>query len=129
VRGKTYLATGLRLPIIGIVLCSLLSKLLSFSEFWSALTGAVVGGLFAVLVQALSNQAQRKRDRQTERQALLAILQAILAELETLKTDCLDPLRGQLKKSPPGVHATAPVLQNRCSVYESNAAALGKIDN
>ena len=128
-RGKTYLATGLRLPIIGIVLCSLLSKLLSFSEFWSALTGAVVGGLFAVLVQALSNQAQRKRDRQTERQALLAILQAILAELETLKTDCLDPLRGQLKKSPPGVHATAPVLQNRCSVYESNAAALGKIDN
>jgi hypothetical protein len=107
----------------------MLSKLLSSSEFWSAVIGAVVGGLFAVLAQTIANRALRKRDRQTERRALLAILQAILAELETLKADNLDPLQKQLKGSPRGVHHTPPVLQNRCSVYESNAAALGKIDD
>jgi hypothetical protein len=28
----------------------------------------------------------------------------------------------------PGIHTAAPVQQNRCAVYESNAATLGKID-
>jgi hypothetical protein len=107
----------------------MLSKLLSSSEFWSAMIGALVGGFFAVLAQILTSREQRKRDLQTERRSLRATLQAIYAELEILKTDHFLPLQKQLENWVPGVYATVPVLQNRCSVYESNVAYLGKIDS
>jgi len=50
----------------------------------------------------------------------MAILQATLAELETLKSGLPRPGAKGVQEIASGVRATSPVLQNRCSVYESN---------
>jgi len=70
-----------------------------------------------------------ERDRQNERQALLGTLLAIQTELFVLKTDRLDPLQKRLKEHPPGMFPTSTAQQNYFNVYDSNAAALAKIDD
>jgi hypothetical protein len=104
--------------------------------FWQGiggpLVGGLIGGLFAVLAQLLSNGAQRRRDRKTERQAVTATLEAMEAELEAFQKGVLDELSGIFKDwdqkwlSQVPINLP-PVNQNYFTVFESNAATIGRI--
>jgi|SRR5271165_3110484 len=112
------------------------------NEFWAAITGAVVGGLFVILAQLISNVAQRRSDRETERRVINGTLKAIKAELNVLKTGNFDPLQKELqdrarereelrtnKRNPLPPLVMRRTEQNYLIVFESNAAALGRIDD
>ena len=104
--------------------------------FWQGIGGPLVGGLiggsFAVLAQLLSNWAQRRRDRKTERQVVTATLEAMEAELEAFQKGVLDELSGIFKDWDQKWLAQVPinlppVNQNYFTVFESNAATIGRI--
>jgi len=115
--------------------------LFSTKEFWIGIIGAVVGGLMtlvaAILAQEQSAKDQRKRDLETDYRRIKNLLHAIRAELTVLKTDNLDLLQTKLrerveqKKSgfPQSPLAIPPTKQNHFSVFESNGAALGMIED
>ncbi len=104
--------------------------------FWQGISGPLVGGLiggsFAVLAQIVANGAQRRRDRKTERQAVTAALEAMEAELEVFQKVVLDELSGIFKDWDQKWLAQVPinlppVNQNYFTVFESNAATIGRI--
>ena len=104
--------------------------------FWQGIGGPLVGGLiggsFAVLAQIVANGAQRRRDRKTERQAVTATLEAMEAELEVFQKVVLDELSGIFKDWDQKWLAQVPinlppVNQNYFTVFESNAATIGRI--
>jgi hypothetical protein len=105
------------------------SGLLSSREFWAA----VLGGGFVLAGQQMANRAQRRRDQEAEREAVKAVLRAIKAELKTFNEKALIRLEEIFKAradspiealKPLGI---APLKQNYFIVFDSNAAALGKI--
>lgn len=104
--------------------------------FWQgiggALIGGLIGGLFAVLAQIVANWAQRRRDRKTEHQAVTATLEAMEAELEAFQKGVLDELSGIFKDWDQKWLGQVPinlpsVNQNYFTVFESNAATIGRI--
>ena len=104
--------------------------------FWQGiggpLIGGLIGGLFAVLAQIVASGAQRRRDRKTERQAVTATLEAMEAELEAFQKGVLDELSGIFKDWDQKWLAQVPinlppVNQNYFTVFESNAATIGRI--
>lgn len=122
------------------------SSLLSANEFWAAVLGALIGGLltgwFALLAQKQAAKDQRQRDLETGQRATNNILQLISAELTVLKTSNFDPLEQRIKQqrkareelrknnlNPPPPLAMTLTEQNYFTVFESNAAALGGIDD
>src|SRR5260221_1431006 len=122
------------------------SSQLSSKEFWAAIIGAVVGGLMtviaAILAQKQAAKDQRQRDLQTEQRILNNILRSIAAELKVLKTGNFDDLEKKIKQqsknreqaqknnlNPPPPLAMKLTEQNYFIVFESNAAALGRIDD
>jgi hypothetical protein len=123
-----------------------LSSLLSSKEFYAALIGAVIGGLmagrYALRAQKQAAKDQRQYALEVERRASENLLQAIRAELTVLKTRNLDRLETTLRSraenrakllNPSYVQfpplAMTRTEQNHFIVYESNAAALGMIDD
>ena len=107
------------------------SSLLSSREFWAA----VLGGGFVLAGQQMANRAQRRRDQEAEREAVKAVLRAINAELKTFNEKALIRLEEIFKAradspietlKPLGI---APLKQNYFIVFDSNAAALGKIND
>lgn len=114
----------------------LLSSLFRSKEFVAAVIGALLGGLitglFSWLTQKQAAKDQRRRDRETERQTLKGTLQAIEAEIEAFKLNFLDGF-DQVFTAPdaqtPDAHLpkVASLRQNLSSVFDSNAAVLGRI--
>ena len=105
----------------------------------SSLVAAVIGGWIAgwcsIRAQDKATIAERKRDRETERAATCAILRAVRAELNTFHENFLIKLEEIFKgrdaanidaRTPLGI---APLRQNYFVVFDSNAAALGKIED
>ena len=115
-----------------------LSSLFSSKEFYAALIGAVIGGLltgrFALRAQKQAAEDQRQRDQETEQRAVKGTLRAIAAELRVFKSDNCDKLqkilkeRQKLRESPLPLAMTR-TEQNYCTVFESNAGALGRIND
>jgi hypothetical protein len=115
-------------------LLNILRCLVLTPEFWAAIVGAIVGGLFVIVAQLISNRAQRRRDREAAREAVKAILRAIKAELKTFNEKALIRLEeiftaregSREALLPLGI---APLKQNYFIVFDSNAAALGKVND
>jgi hypothetical protein len=109
------------------------SSLLSSREFWAAAFGGIFGGVFVLAGQQMANRAQRRRDRETEREAVKAVLRAIKAELKTYNEEALIRLEEIFKtRADSPIEAVKPLgipplKQNYFIVFDSNAAALGKI--
>jgi hypothetical protein len=115
-----------------------LSSFLSSKEFYAALIGAVIGGLltgrYAIRAQDRATLAQKDRDRETEREAVKTILRAVKAELKTFHDKCLVKLEEVFKAREKTIEAQkplgiAPLKQNYFVVFDSNAAALGKVND
>jgi hypothetical protein len=113
-------------------------SLLASKEFLAAIFGALVGGLFAVWAQSRATRAQRRSEHEAERQALRGTLKAIKAELEVYQSENLNAVakifaeREEKGKLSGGVRpplTLAPVNHNLFIVFESNTAALGRIEN
>jgi hypothetical protein len=112
----------------------------------ASLIGALIGGYMtsqsALRAQKQAAEDQRQRDQETEQRAVNGTLQAIAAELKILKADMLDPLEEILKERPQereqvrknNLNDPLPLAmprseQNPFIVFESNAAALGRIND
>jgi len=105
----------------------LLQSLFGPREFWAAIVGAVIGGLFAVVAQLLSSVWQSKSERSAERRVTNGILQAVTTELEVFKVKYPDAFARMFDESQSGIPKVAMINQNVFSVFDSNAAALGRI--
>ena len=113
-------------------------KIVNWSGFWPLLTvvasllsawiGGRIAGKYALKAQRQAALDQRERDRETEREALCGTLRAIQAELKSLKSDNLEPFKKRLTARPLGAFGTKTAHENYFSVFESNAALLGKIE-
>lgn len=101
-----------------------------------------MNGWYALHAQKQAAHDQRQRDMEIEQRAVKGTLQAIAAELKILKADMLDPLEEILIERPrvreetrknnindPLPLAMSNSEQNRFIVFESNAAALGRIND
>jgi hypothetical protein len=119
-----------------LTLLDFFSSLFFSLPFWQGIGGPLVGGLiggsFAVLAQIVANGAQRRRDRKTERQVVTATLEAMEAELEAFQKGVLDELSRIFKDWDQKWLAQVPinlppVNQNYFTVFESNAATIGRI--
>lgn len=89
-------------------------------------------GCFALPAQEKAILAQKDRDRETEIGAVKAILHAVKAKLKTFHNICLIQLEEIFKARENTIEARqplaiAPLKQNYFIVFDSNAAALGKI--
>jgi hypothetical protein len=92
------------------------------------------GGLFAVLTQFLSTLWQRKSERDAESRMVIGVLQAIETEVELFKVKFLDAFKLTFREPNPQtqrIHLpkVASQTQNLAAVFDSNAAALGRISN
>jgi hypothetical protein len=110
------------------------SSVLGSKEFLAAIFGAIVGGIFVVVAQLISNRAQRRRDREAESEAVKSVLRAIKAELKTFNEKALVRLEKIFEARENSIDvqkplAIAPLKQNYFIVFDSNAAALGKIND
>ena len=113
-------------------------KIVNWPGFWPLLTvvasllaawiGGRIAGKYALKAQRQAALDQRERDRETEREALCGTLRAIQAELKSLKSDNLEPFKKRLTARPLGAFGTKTAHENYFSVFESNAALLGKIE-
>jgi hypothetical protein len=119
------------------------------TEFWSAIIGivgafigAVIGGRiagrYALRAQQQAAEDQRRRDLQADRRAVNGILRSIAAELQVLKRvnfqtiqNSLNEREARQKLNPQKLSPFAMVRseQNYFVVFESNAAALGGIND
>jgi hypothetical protein len=114
------------------------SLLLGSKEFWAAVLGAVFGGLmtgwFALRAQKQAAKDQRIRDRDAERETIRGTLGAIATEVEVFKAKYLDAFQIMFKEPDPQAPPVnpakvAPTNQSLFSVFDSNAAVLGRITN
>lgn len=108
----------------------------------AAIIGGWIAGHYAIKAQKQAAKDQRQRDLQTEQRTLNNILRSIAAELSVLKTSNFDELEKKIKQqsenrkqaqknnlNPPPPLAMKLTEQNYFIVFESNAAALGRIDD
>jgi hypothetical protein len=109
--------------------------LIESKEFWAAIAGALIGGLmtgwFTLRAQKQAAKDQRMRDRETEREAINGTLEAIATEVEVFKVKFLDSFERVFTEPDSGtpfrhLPKVASLRQNLCSVFDSNAAVLGK---
>jgi hypothetical protein len=112
------------------------SSLLGSKEFWAAILGAFVGGVmagwFALRAQEQAAKDQRTRDRETESETISGTLEAIATEVEIFKVKFLDAFKRVFEianpdKSPADSIKFARVKQSLFSVFDSNAAIVGRI--
>jgi hypothetical protein len=111
-----------------------LSSLVSSKEFLPTIVGAAVGGFFAILTQFLSTLWQRKSERVAERRAIDGVLQAMSTEVELFKDKFLNGFEDVFREPnslAPSVHLPKVALlsQNLSTVFDSNAAVLGRLTN
>src|SRR5262245_31509049 len=109
-------------------------SLIYSTEFLAAISGAVIGGLFAVFTQFLSTLWQRKSERDAEERIIIGVLQAIATEVELFRVKFLDAFKLTFRDSNPQtlrIHLpkVASQTQNLSAVFDSNAAALGRISD
>jgi hypothetical protein len=113
----------------------------------AAFIGAVIGGLMtgqsALRAQKQAAKDQRQRDLEIEERTIKGVLQAIAAELRSLKRANFDPLQQELirrQNAQESLHEQGfvripepvPIFrteQNHFIVFDSNAAALGRIND
>ena len=110
----------------------------SWAGFIGAIVGAVVGGSMtifaAVRTQKQAAKDQRQRDQEAEHRAVKHTLRAIKTELEGFQKafingtdERLKNWEEQYKKQVP--LNLPPITQNYFIVFDSSAAALGRIEN
>jgi len=125
----------------------------SWAGFIGAIVGAFVGGFMTIIAaiwaQKQAAKDQRQSHQETERRAVNGILRSIAAELQVLKCDTFHPLqnaqnkryetqemlrqemlreKNMTQKYLPSA-TVVPSEQNYFIVFESNAAALGGIND
>lgn len=101
------------------------------SNFFSALAGALIGGLATFAATWWQHFLENKRKKSDSNNAINATLQAIRAELDSLRKRYMETIGSQLESS----NDDAPFLfyyyatEDYFTIYSQNASAIGQIEN
>ena len=93
----------------------------------SALIGGFIAGFLTVLAQDKAIRAQRQTVQDAEVREVSGILKAIEEELSDVDGWLIDWLEQALKDRPQQPLNVTPVYQNPFTIFDANAAAIGKI--
>lgn len=93
----------------------------------SALIGGLIAGFLTVLAQDKAIRAQRQTVEDAEAREVSGILKAIEEELSDVDGWFIDWLEKALKDRPQQPLNITPIHQNPFTIFDANAAAIGKI--
>lgn len=93
----------------------------------SALIGGFIAGLLTVLAQDKAVRAQRQAVLDAEAREVSGILKAIEEELSDVDGWFIDWLEKTLRDRPQQPIYVTPIHQNPFTIFDANAAAIGKI--
>ena len=93
----------------------------------SALIGGFIAGFLTVLAQDKAIRAQRQAVQDAETREVSGILKAIEEELSDVDGWFIDWLEKALKDRPQQPLDVTPTRQNPFTIFDANAAAIGKI--
>jgi hypothetical protein len=93
----------------------------------SALIGGLIAGFLTVLAQDKAIRAQRQTVQDAEAREVSGILKAIEEELSDVDGWFIDWLEKTLKDRPQQPLNITPIHQNPFTIFDANAAAIGKI--
>ena len=93
----------------------------------SALIGGFIAGFLTVLAQDKAIRAQRQAVQDAEAREVSGILKAIEEELSDIDGWFIDWLEKTLKDRPQQPLNITPIHQNPFTIFDANAAAIGKI--